>query len=145
MAGLVYVDTSTLVSLIVNEQHSAVVAKWYAGTGADLVSAAWCVPEFASALAMKQRTGHLDAAQASAAWERFERLTASDLELLPVSAGAFRRAAELVMDPDNALRAGDALHLACAEDAGARAMATLDAAQARNARRLKIKPVDFGL
>jgi predicted nucleic acid-binding protein len=39
------------------------------------------------------------------------------------------------------LRAGDALHLACAETAGAKHMATLDEALSRNAQRLKIKPV----
>jgi len=39
------------------------------------------------------------------------------------------------------LRAGDALHLACAEAAGAKHIATLDDVLARNAQRLKIKPV----
>lgn len=64
---MVYVDTSVLVALVVNEGASAAVAKWYAGTRAELASAAWCVPEFASALGVKQRTGQLDAAQAPAA------------------------------------------------------------------------------
>ena len=52
-----------------------------------------------------------------------------------------RRAAELVLDAASALRAGDALHLACAEAAGAKHMATLDDVLARNAQRLKIKLV----
>jgi predicted nucleic acid-binding protein len=46
-----------------------------------------------------------------------------------------------VLDAANALRAGDALHLACAEAAGANQMATLDDVLSRNALRLKIKPV----
>ncbi len=46
-----------------------------------------------------------------------------------------------VLDAANASRAGDALHLACAEAAGAKHMATLDDVLARNAQRLKIKPV----
>jgi uncharacterized protein len=41
----------------------------------------------------------------------------------------------------SALRPGRALHLACAETAGAKHMATLDDALRRNAQRLKIKPV----
>lgn len=143
MTGITYVDTSALVALIVNEPHSAAVGAWYARTDAELVTATWCVPEFASALAMKQRTGHLSAAQAGQAWERFERLTASDLVLLPVAQGDFRRAAELTLDAASGLRAGDALHLACATAAGCKAIATLDAGQARSARKLKIKPLEF--
>ena len=140
---MVYVDTSALVALIVNETGSAAVAKWYASTKAELVSAAWCVPEFASALGIKQRTGQLDADQAREAWERFGRLVANDLKLLPVEPADFHRAAVMTLDAGSALRAGDALHLACAEHAEAKSMATLDAVMASNAQRLKIKPVVF--
>ena len=48
-----------------------------------------------------------------------------------------------MLDAGSALRAGDALHLACAERAGAKGVATLDEVMARNARRLKLKPVAF--
>ena len=82
---MIYVDTSALVALIVNEARSAAVAKWYAASRAELVSAAWCVPEFASALGIKQRTHQLDAEQALGAWERFGRLVAHDLKLLPLN------------------------------------------------------------
>ncbi len=138
---MVYVDTSALVALIVNEPHSAAVSSWYAASKAELVSAAWCVPEFASALGIKQRTGQLDAEQAGQAWERFQRLAANDLQLLPVALEHFHRAAMLTLDAASALRAGDALHLACAELAGAKGLVTLDAVMARNAQRLKIRPV----
>jgi uncharacterized protein len=141
---MVYVDTSALVALIVNEAGSASVAKWYATTQTELVSAAWCVPEFASALSLKQRTSQLSADQASQAWERFERLVANDLKLLPVEPACFHRAAVMTLDAAGALRAGDALHLACAEQAKARCIATLDAVMARNAQAFKIKPVVFG-
>ena len=50
---MIYVDTSVLVALIVPEPHSAAVARWYARSRAELVSAAWCVTEFASALGIK--------------------------------------------------------------------------------------------
>ncbi len=140
---MVYVDTSVLVALIVSEASSAAVATWYAGTKAELVSAAWCVPEFASALGIKQRTGQLDAQQAQQAWARFERLVANDLKLLPVEPVNFHRAAQMTLDAGSALRAGDALHLACAEHSGAKRLITLDAVMARNAQRLKIKPLAF--
>jgi predicted nucleic acid-binding protein len=138
---MVYVDTSVLVPLFLNEPHSAAVANWYAREKGELVAAAWCVPEFASAIGIKQRTGAIDAQQAQGAWVRFERMAAADLRLLAVEPANFHRAAEFVLDAASALRAGDALHLACAEAAGATHMATLDDILSRNAQRLKIKPV----
>ena len=138
---MVYVDTSVLVPLFLNEPHSVAVADWYAREKGELVAAAWCVPEFASALGIKQRTGAIDATQAQGAWARFERMVAADLRLLPVAPANFHRAAQLVLDATSAFRAGDAVHLACAETAGARHIATLDDVLSRNAQRLKIKPV----
>jgi len=141
--ALTYVDTSVLVALIVPEPKSAAVARWYGRTRAELVSAAWCTTEFASALGIKQRTSQIDALQAREAWQRFERLAANDLALLPLAAAVFNRAAALAFDAPSALRAGDALHLAAAELAGVRSMATLDEVLGRNAERLKIKLVAF--
>lgn len=140
---MVYVDTSALVALIVNEPHSAAVARWYGRAKDELVSAVWCVTEFATALGIKQRTGQIDKRQAAAAWERFGRLVAGDLRLLPLDPSLFHRAAALTLDSSTSLRAGDALHLACAEHSGAKAMATLDDVLGRNAQKLKIKSVDF--
>ena len=140
---MIYVDTSALVALIVNEPHSAAVANWYAKARGELVSAVWCVTEFASALGIKQRTGQIDKAEAESAWERFDRLVANDLRLLPLEPVHFHRAATLTLNAANALRAGDALHMACAEQAKAKAIATLDEVLGRNAQRLKIKPLAF--
>jgi uncharacterized protein len=136
---MVYVDTSVLVPLFLNEPHSLAVGEWYAREKGELVAAAWCIPEFASALGIKQRTGAIDAQQAQGAWKRFERMAAADLRVLPVEPAHFLRAAELVLDAASALRAGDALHLACAEAAGAKQVASLDEVLSRNARRLKMK------
>ena len=140
---MIYVDTSVLVALILPEGNSAAVARWYGRSRARLVCAHWCVTEFASALSIKCRTGQIDDPQSKAAWQWFERLLANDLVLLPPTPADFHRAAALALDAASALRAGDALHLACAERAGARAIATLDAVQARNALRLKIRQVAF--
>ena len=75
----------------------------------ELVAAARRVPEFASALGIKQRTGAIDAQQAQVAWQRFERMAAADLRLRPVGPANFLRAAKLVLDAARALCAGDAL------------------------------------
>ena len=139
-----YADTGVVVALIVPETHSAAVARWYARRRADLVSAVWCVTEFASALGTKQRAGQLDAAQAQAAWQRFLRPSTNDLALPPLAAAPeFHLAAGFSLDATNTLRAGDPLHLASATQAGAKSMATLDALLGRNARRLKMKLVPF--
>lgn len=140
---MVYVDTSVLVALITHESSTASVARWYTATKADLVSATWCVTEFASALGIKQRTGQMNDEQARTAWARFGRLVANDLKLLSLAPADFHLAATLTLDPARALRAGDALHLACAVQAGAKSMATLDDVMLRNAQRLKIKAVVF--
>ena len=127
--------------LFLNEPHSVAVANWYAREKGELVAAAWCVPEFASAHGIKQRSGAIDAQHAQGAWVRFERMVAVDLRLLPAAPANFHRAAQLVFDATSELRAGDALHQACAQTAGAKHMASLDDVLSRNAQRLKIKPV----
>ena len=141
---MVYVDTGVVVALIVPETHSAAVARWYARSRADLVSAFRCVAEFASALSTRQRAGQLDAAQAEAAWQRFLRLATNDLALPPLAAAPeFHLAAGFALDATNTPLAGDPLHLASATQAGVKSMATLDAVLGRNARRLKMKLVPF--
>lgn len=136
---MIYVDTSVLVALLLKEPRSSDVARWYAACENDLVSATWCVTEFASALSIKQRTGQIDETEAQAAWQHFERLCANDMQLIPVEPVTFHRAAILALGPDSGLRAGDALHLAAALDAKAKGMATLDEILAKNAKSLKLK------
>ncbi len=135
---MVYVDSSVLVALHLNEPRSADVARWYAACSDELVSAMWCVTEFASALGIKQRTGQITQAEEQEAWQRFERLCANDLQLMTVAPATFHRAAVLTLDAATGLRAGDSLHLAAALDAKAKNMATLDGVLAKNAKRLKL-------
>ena len=136
---MVYVDTSVLVALQLNEPRSADAARWYGACTDKLVSAMWCVTEFASALGIKQRTGQITKADGQAAWQRFERLCANDLQLLPVEPATFHRAAVLTLDAATGLRAGDSLHLAAALDAQAKSIATLDDVLAKNAKRMKLR------
>lgn len=136
---MVYVDTSVLVALHLNEPKSADVSRWYGTCADELMSAMWCVTEFASALGIKQRAGQITEAEAQAAWQRFERLCACDLQLLPVEPATFHRAAVLTLDATTGLRAGDSLHLAVALETKTKSMATLDDVLAKNAKRLKLK------
>jgi predicted nucleic acid-binding protein len=138
---MLYVETSVLVALCTNEAKTADVVKWYADCTEELASAAWCVTEFASAMGLKQRTGQLTQKQAQSAWMQFEKVCANDLELLPVEMTTFHKAAVLTMDASPGLRAGDALHLACAMQTKAQGMVTLDGVLAKNAKRFKVKPI----
>ncbi len=138
---MLYVDTSVLVALCTREGKTVAAVRWYSSCTEELASAAWCVTEFASAMALKQRTGQLTLAQAQAAWMQFERVCANDLQLLQVDAMTFHKAALLALDAANGLRAGDALHLACAIKAQAQGMVTLDAVLAKNATRVGMEPL----
>lgn len=142
---MVYVETSVLVALFIHESMSAAVSRWYGDCAEDLASATWCVTEFASALGIKMRTGQIDEAAAKAAWRQFERMCATDLQLLPVEPPTFHRAALLALNPASGLRAGDSLHLAVALEAKAISMATLDEVLARNSSKMALTLVDLRL
>ncbi len=136
---MIYVDTSVVVALLTREPATAAVTAWFAGTAEPLVSADWCAVEFASAIAIKQRSGQLRPAHAKAAHAAFEELAAGGLRLLPVSREAFHRAADLSRPHRDGLRAGDALHLAVALEAGAKTLAGLDKMMNGAARRLGLQ------
>lgn len=139
---MIYVDTSVLVALHTRERYTTAVLAWYADLGdTPIATAAWAMTEFASALAIKQRTYQLNATQANRAWRQFERQCTSDLRLLPVDHDAFEDAARMALAPSSGLRSGDALHLAVARRANAAAVSTLDATMQKNARRLRMQVV----
>jgi uncharacterized protein len=138
---MIYVDTSVLVALFIHEPRSDEIAKWYARCNDELVSTAWCVTEFASALGIKQRTQQISSDQANAAWVKFERLCGNDLQLLQLERATFHRAALLALDHATKLRAGDSLHLAAALDIGVEAMASIDEVLSTNAQGNRLKLV----
>lgn len=140
---MIYFDTSAAVPLFVREPASAAVDAWFETCSDPLLSSDWIVTEFASALSIKERSGLLGAKDARAAWRGFEAFCESGLRLIAVSRQAFKEGARLARQQSHGLRAGDALHLAVALEVGAKAMATLDATLAANARRLKMRTVKF--
>jgi predicted nucleic acid-binding protein len=133
-----------LVALCTNEPKTADVVKWNASCSDEFICAAsWFATEFGSALGTKQRTGQLTQVQAQAALTQFERICAIDLQLLPVQTQSLHRAAVIFMEASAGLRAGEALHLACAKERDAQGIVTLDTALAKNAKRFKIKPANM--
>ena len=140
---MIYLDTSAAVPLFVAEHSSELVDRWLSECDVPVVSSDWMVTEFASALSIKERLGALAAKDAKVAWRSFETFCQSGLRLAPVSRNAFEVAAKLVREPSYGLRSGDALHLAVAKEIGAKIISTLDATMASNAKRLKMKIVEF--
>ena len=140
---MIYLDTSAAVPLFVAEPSSDLVDRWFSACDVCVISSDWMVTEFASALSIKERSGTLTAKDAKAAWRSFEKFCQLGLRLAPVSRNAFEDAAKLVLEPSRGLRSGDALHLAVAREIGAKAISTLDATMASNAKRLKVKTVEF--
>ena len=140
---MIYLDTSAAIPLFIAEHASDQIVAWLLSYDGALVSSDWIVTEFASALSIKERTGHLSAKNASAAWRGFQSFCESGLRLSPVTRVAFSLAAKYARDSTSKLRSGDALHLAMTVALGATQMATLDTTLANNAKRLKIETVSF--
>lgn len=136
-----YIDTSVLVALCTHERCSEKVTQWYSNYKNELVSSIWGITEFASALSIKQRTNQLTSQQANQSWDQFQQLCHNDINLLPVDSAEYYIAANMLLDADTKLRAGDALHLACAQKYGAYSIATLDKIMAENAQKLKMRTV----
>ena len=140
---MLYVDTSVFVSLLTRENKTSDVNTWYSSCTQPLVSSAWCVTEFASALALKQRTGQLTEESCSEAWEQFQTLCKRDLTLLPAASMHFYQAALAILKSPASLRAGDALHLAIALENKTQGLVSLDEGLLKNAKLLKIKAISI--
>jgi uncharacterized protein len=132
---VIYLDTSVPVALVANEPGVPAVKRWLAGPdAAALCSAEGCVPEVATALSLKVRTGQLDEAQADAAWQAFGAACDGLLDLQPVQATDYSTAAQMCRMPQAGLRAGDALHLAVALRCGCDSLLAFDQNLNKNAR-----------
>ncbi len=140
---MIYVDTSVIVALLTMEPSTQAVSKWFSGLEQAPLSSDWLLTEFASAIAIKVRTGRLTESNARAVHREFGLLSSSGLRLVPVSRAAFKVAADMAQVHTHGFRSGDSLHLAVAQEAGANTIATLDGTMAKNARRLKMATVSF--
>ena len=138
---LCYIDTSVLVALFTHEDETDRINTWYSNYSGKFVSTIWCITEFASALGIKQRTGQLNNNQATQIWKDFQQFCDTDINLLLLESAEYYTAANMAFDAKKTLRAGDALHLACAQKYGINSIATLDKTMAENAKKLKLKSI----
>jgi len=138
---MIYLDTSLVVAALTDEHASASVRRWLiAQEAGSLLVSRWVETEFASAIGLKRRRNALSASEASTALSAFKTLARVNCVVAPVSDRHFVNAAERLLRHELGLRAGDALHLAIAEDHNA-ILATLDSTQSEAARALGMRTI----
>jgi uncharacterized protein len=133
---MIYIDTSALVPVFIREPKSEVVIGWLESAGERLAISEWSLVEFASATAIKVRTGQVAAKLAQQANVRVYEFAQQHCTVAIPGREEFRRAAELAGDEKLKLRAGDALHLAIAASLTARSLLCLDHAMIESAQLL---------
>lgn len=117
---MIYLDTSCLLKLYAHEQGSEELAEWLIGRN-GVVCAGHGRLELISALKRHQREDRLDTRGLRQALTRLEAEEGNRLiEWLPITNALINAACAKVAElpPAVFIRAGDALHLACAKDAG---------------------------
>jgi len=108
-----YLDTSLLVPLVIREPGTARAQTFLAANAARvLLISPWTITEFSSALALKERVGTITSQERQAALSMFEKFRGLRLQIVPIESADFEAAAGLCDASGEALRAGDALHLA---------------------------------
>jgi len=136
---MVYLDTSALVPMFLREPKTDAVLAWLESAGQPVAVSDWSMVEFASAAAMKVRTGNVTAKGARDAIDQAQAFVRAHCTLATPRQEEFQRAIELAGDASNGLRAGDALHLAIAEGLNVETILCLDDAMAHGARTLGMK------
>ena len=138
---MIYVDTSALVPVFIREPKSEAVVGWIESSGERLAVSEWSMVEFASAVAIKVRTGQTPASLAKQAMLRLREFTRKHCTVAVPGHAEFRRAAEWAGDGALKLRAGDALHLAIAASLGVQGILCLDDAMTESAKLLGMNVV----
>jgi len=136
-----YLDTSALLPYYRQEAHSEAVQRFLSRQREPLAISALSRVELASTLARWVRTGELDERGANRVESAFqEDLAARRFRIRALDAETYDRASRWLLARRTSLRTLDALHLACAESAGA-ALVTLDVAFAQAANQLGVATV----
>ena len=140
-----YFDTSYLIPLFIPEETSERVERYIRNLPAgSLRVSQWTRVEFASMLAREVRMKVLDEAVAGAVSERFERFLATSFDVLSLRIEDCELARKYLLNFSTGLRAGDAMHLAIAANAGVKALLTLDRGMLKAGKFLKL-PVATGI
>lgn len=133
---MVYIDTSALVPLFIREPGSDAVVDWLDASGDRLGVSEWTLVEFASAGAIKLRTGQATPLLVKQASARMLEFVTRHCTVAVPGRDDFRRAGKLAGDNSLNLRAGEALHIAIAERLNSKSILCLDQAMIESAKSL---------
>ena len=120
-----YIDTSVIVAALTKEPHTPRAERLLTARSDALAISHWTIAEFSSALSVKLRVGTINRERRDAALAAFNVMSTDSFVLLQITSSHFLSAARLADRSQQGLRAGDALHLAIAEEQGA-TLCTLD-------------------
>ncbi len=141
---MTYWDTSYLAKIYLREAGTEAVLQVFADQGGFVICEHGRL-EFMTTLKRHQREGGLTSVQLKLIWQKLEGDVAGGLiRFLPLSTPLIERACEQVaaLPPSVYLRAADALHLACAQDAGLKQIHSHDRHLLAAARHFGLKGVD---
>jgi predicted nucleic acid-binding protein len=142
---VLYFDTSFLAPLILREATSDKIAAFVRRLpAAELAVSHWTRVEFSSLIAREVRMGGLDVHAAARADARFEAMVDESFSVFLPDAGDFGLAKRYLCRFETGLRAGDALHLAVANNRRAAAIYSLDKTLLRAGKILDL-PVRIGI
>jgi predicted nucleic acid-binding protein len=142
---LLYFDTSFLAPLILQEATSRRIERFVAGLPAGELAISHLVRiEFSSLLAREVRMGGLDSPAARSADAQFETMVTESFAVLLPNADDFDLAKTYLANHASGLRAGDALHLAVAQNHHGAAIYSLDKALLKAGKLLGL-PVSTGI
>ena len=124
---MLYFDTSFLAPLILPESTSDKVAAFVRRLPVgQLEVSQWTRVEFSSLIARKVRMGELDVDEAVRADHRFEAMVTESFAIILPDVADFALAKRYLARFETGLRAGDAMHLAIANNHHATAVYSLD-------------------
>ena len=142
---MMYFDTSFLVPLILPERTSDSITAYLRGLDSDrFATSHWTKVEFSSLIARKVRADGMDIKRAAQADAQFEAMVEGSFLVLLPQALDFNLAKQYLSKYDAGLRAGDALHLAIANNNRAGTIYSLDKTFLRAGNILGL-PVSMGI
>jgi uncharacterized protein len=142
---VLYFDTSFLAPLIIPEATSGKVAAFVRRLPAEEFTVShWTRVEFSSLIAREVRMGGLDVQAATRADARFEAMVDESFSVLLPNADDFGLAKRYLGRFETRLRAGDALHLAVANNHHALAIYSLNKTLLEAGKILEL-PVSMGI
>jgi uncharacterized protein len=141
---MIYCDTSLLISGLTAETQTKTAQAWLKSQSAgSLCVSGWVIAEFSSALSIKLRNRELSEPQRAQVMTQWRLMLVENFAVLPIAPPAFDLAARIADQHELGVKAGDALHLAVASQAGL-TLATLDRKMASAATTLGTSVAEIG-